>query len=338
MKNIVISDEYNAVDIKPSELLQKYIALSEQDVRRMFGDAALLKNCSCPGCGSSQRLKSFEKFSLQYQECAGCHTLYIAPRPNDEMLNEYYLKGEARIFWREKLTKAADKKRKEKIIKPRFQWVLESTREYLPNAKVWADFNTNQAGYIDAMADADIFERKILLNPYLRLEARDHERVNVIQQPWWEAAYKNEIDVVSLFEVVDHTSDTAGLFKAVHQMLKPGGLCFMTTILASGFDIQTLWDQAENLYPPDRLNVFTVEGLKALFAKQGFECLEFSTPGILDLEIVAKAIAENPQLAVPRFVRTLIENENDETKRNFQEFLQSSQLSSYGRILLRKKN
>lgn len=336
MKNIVISDEYNAVDLKPSELLQKYIALSEQDVRHRLSSSTL-KNCACPGCGSSRGVKSFEKFSLNYQECADCHTLYIAPRPSDETLNEYYLKGEARTFWREQLTKATDKKRKEKIIKPRFQWVLESTREYFPSAKVWMDVNTSQAGYIDAMADADIFDRKILLNPYLRLEARDHERVNVVQQPWWQVRYKEEIDVVSLFEVADHTADAAGLFRSVYRMLKPDGLCFMTAILASGFDIQTLWNQADNLYPPDRLNVFTVKGLKALFEQNGFECLEFSTPGILDLEIVANALARNPQLDIPRFVRHLLENGSEEAKRGFQEFLQSAQLSSYGRILLRKK-
>lgn len=335
MKNIVISDEFTEIDLKPSELLQKYIRLSEQDVRAM--GTGKLVNCACPACNSSDRTKSFEKFGLQYQECQDCHTLYISPRPDDKALNDYYLKGEARAFWREKFAPAADKKRKEKIIKPRFQWVLESTREYLPNAKTWADFNTSQAGYIDAMADADIFEKKILVNPYLKLTVRDQERVNVIQQPWWEANFKNELDVISLFEVADHTSDVDGLFKAAKTMLKPRGLCFITSILASGFDIQTLWDKASNLYPPDRLNCFTAEGLNALFVRHGFECIEFSTPGILDVEIVAKAVQENPKLNVSRFVKGLLDNPDEEVRRSFQEFLQSARLSSYGRILLRKR-
>lgn len=337
MKNIVISDEYKAVDLKPSDLLRTYITLAERDVQRMSADRSLLRECDCPACHSPEKQKTFEKFGLKYQECRRCHTLYISPRPEDKTLNEYYLKSQARVFWREKLAKASDKKRKEKIIKPRFAWVLESTREYLPQARVWADVNTSQAGYVDAMADADLFTQKIMLNPYVPLEPGGAERITVVAQPWWETSYDQEIDVMSLFEVADHTADISALFYAVNRMLRPGGLCFLTTILASGFDLQVLWDKAENLYPPDRLNCFTVEGLKALFARHGFECIEFSTPGILDVEIVAKAAAQNPQLEVPRFVKSLLDNPDDEVRRNFQEYLQSARLSSYGRILLRKK-
>jgi uncharacterized LabA/DUF88 family protein len=110
----------------------------------------------------------------------------------------------------------------------------------------------------------------------------------------------------------------------------------MTDILISGFDLQTLWNQAENVFPPDRLNVFSVEGLKALFARNGFECIEFSTPGILDLEIVDKAMEDHPEIRPPRFLEYVLRNRGVETRQSFQEFLQENLLSSYGRILIRK--
>jgi Zn ribbon nucleic-acid-binding protein len=337
MKNIVISDDYNSVDLKPSDLLKRYIEMTQQDVGTMLAASGKLKDCACPACGSQDKKAAFTKFSLSYQECSSCHTLYVSPRPDDKTLNEYYQKSAARTFWRDELSKATDKKRKEKIVKPRFQWILESTREHLPTAKTWIDVNTTQYSYVDGMADADIFNRKILLNPYLRVEQNQYRGIEVIQQPWWEQALVNSGDVMTLFEVVDHTSDVDGLFTAVKGMLKKGGLCFVTAILASGFDVQVLWDKADNLYPPDRLNCLTVEGFKALFAKHGFECLEFSTPGILDLEIIAQSYQKHPELSLPRFVRDLIQSKDEQTKRSFQEFLQSACMSSYGRILIRKK-
>lgn len=336
MKNIVIFDEYNEIDLKPSELLRRYIELTEQDVREFLALPSNLHDVACPACGLGEGKSAFVKFGLQYRECQSCHTLYISPRPDDKAIYHYYLKSRARCFWRDELSRATDKKRKEKIIKPRFQWILESTQEHRPSAKVWVDVNTSQYGYIDAMIQSRAFDQKILLNPYLVLDpARDHH-IRILQEPWWTTSLHREVDVISIFEVANHTSDIHALFSRLNDMLRPGGLCFMTAILASGFDVQILWDKAENIYPPDRMNAFTIEGLKLLFERHGFECLEFSTPGILDVEIVAKSLIDHPGLAVPRFVRNIIENRDEDIQQAFQEFLQASLLSSYGRILLRK--
>ena len=144
------------------------------------------------------------------------------------------------------------------------------------------------------------------------------------------------MDVISLFEVIDHTSDVRDLFETIDKVLRPGGLCFLTAILSSGFDVQVLWEHADNIYPPDRLNVLSVKGFKLLVEKYGFECVEFSTPGILDLEIVRNALKTNEDLSISRFVREIIEG-HESVQRSFQEFLQQNLLSSYGRILLRKK-
>jgi len=111
---------------------------------------------------------------------------------------------------------------------------------------------------------------------------------------------------------------------------------FMTCTLSSGFDIKELGAHAKNLYPPDHLNVFSVKGIKSLIDQHGFECLEFSTPGILDVEIVARALKDDPKIPVSAFVKDLVLNQSEDVQRSFQEFLQVNLLSSYGRILIRK--
>ena len=92
-----------------------------------------------------------------------------------------------------------------------------------------------------------------------------------------------------------------------------------------------------NLIPPDRHNVFSVEGLLSLSKRHGFECVEFSTPGVLDVDIVKKAMSEDSGIHVPKFFRYLLEKRDEDVLANFQEFLQSSLLSSYCRMLLVKK-
>ena len=338
MKNIVIFDEYNEIDLKPTDLLERYIRLTKDDVAHLLIEGRRLRERSCPGCQGKEVVSQFSKFGLQYKECKNCHSLYISPCPDDAALNRYYKEAKSRIFWRDELLKTTNQKRKEKIIKPRFQWILDSTQEYLPEALHFVDINTLQYGYTEEIAKTRLFKRKTLINPFLiSSNGQSHSTINVIDTPWWEVSIKNSVDVISLFEVADRTADLDGIFEKINSFLKTNGLCFMTTILASGFDLQILWDRAENLYPPDRLNVLSIEGWQALFKRHNFECLELSTPGILDVEIVVKAYKENPSLKLPKFIQYLLENRNEDVKMAFQEFLQSSLLSSYGRILLRKK-
>jgi hypothetical protein len=338
MKKIVIFDEYNEIDFKPSDLLHQYIQLTEKDVPNFLTKNSSLKDCTCPGCYTGEVKSSFPKFGMHYVECANCKTLYVSPRPDDKALEYYYGHSTARKFWREQLSKQTKRKRKEKIIKPRFEWILGSTEEYLPDAIHILDINTDQYGYIEELVETQLFKKKTLLNSFLILEdLKLDSRIHTVVSSLEEKSLDGEVDVVTLFEVADRTANVDALFGKIYRMLRENGLCFMTDILISGFDLQTLWDKAENIFPPDRLNVFSVEGLKCLFQRHHFECLEFSTPGILDVEIVEKAIEHNPEIKLPRFAEYLLRSRNEETRRSFQEFLQKNLLSSYGRILLRKK-
>lgn len=338
MKNIVIFDEYNEIDFKPSDLLHKYIELTKKDVGTFLIAGQDLKDVSCPGCNGEKAAPAFAKFGLSYVECLNCHTLYISPRPSDAVLNRYYSQSSARRFWHEEILKATLKKRQEKIVKPRFEWIAESVGEYLAGAEHFIDINTDQYGYIEELAKTDLFKHKALINPFITLdEVRCGVSIEPVNIPWWDVEMDNQVDLISIFEVVDRTSDVNALLAKINRMLKKGGLCFVTATLISGFDLQILWDKAENLYPPDRLNVFSVEGLKTLFERHGFEALEFSTPGILDVEIVINAVRHDHEIKLPRFIEYLLEARDQGTKLSFQEFLQAALLSSYGRVLLQKR-
>ncbi len=336
MKNIVIFDRYNGVDLKPSSLFNEYIKLTAEGIKTFFIKGPKLKKCFCPGCENKDVASSFEKFGLQYNECKNCGTLYISPRPAEIDVVRYYKESPARVLWHNKLSKKTDKVRKEKIVEPRFEWIEESTREYLDNPQHYADIDTDQQAYVDEIKKSQIFNQKTLISPFLEIDAKK-EGVNIFSGSLDTIDVKNDIDVISLFEVTDHTSDVNLLFRKVNQWLRTGGLCFVTSILISGFDFQVLWDKSDNLFPPDRLNVFSVNGFNELLKRHGFECLEFSTPGVLDLENVKRTAAHNSKVILPRFVRNLVSSGGDKLEQDFQEFLQANLLSSYARMVIRKK-
>ena len=331
MKNIVVNDEYSPSDLKPSVLLEEYIALLHGDVAGLLPATVTLTGC--PACASGRSAAHFEKFGMRYQECADCGSLYVAIRPSDTDIARFYAQAPSKIFWREQFSEASRTERKVRIIKPRFEWIADSVAEHRPAAAHWMDMHTAHSRYVNAMSAAPI-ARKTVVHPYCAVAA--NSAVTVIDQPWWRLDSPAVADVISLFEVLDHTQDTEGLLSQVKRLLKPGGLCFITVILASGFDVKVLGAQAKNIFPPDRLNVFSAKGLQQLLAHHGFECLEFSTPGVLDLDIVAAALRENTEVTTSPFIRDLALQAGEDVRRSFSEFLQANLLSSYGRILVRK--
>ena len=336
MRNIVTFDEYSEVDLRPEKLLSDYVRLVEKDIATFFLENECLRYSPCPGCLEEKVSSSFMRFGLNYVECAECHSLRISPRPDDAALRAYYLESSAREFWRQKLSRMTKDKRRKKIVKPRYEWIADSTDEYCPDARHILDVNTNQKIVLDEIISAERFKRKTIVDPLISVDETLLPKIDVILASFSDMDFSEDVDVITLFEVLDHISDVEALFRKLHGMLKRGGLCFVTTILCSGFDIQILWDKAQNLFPPDRLNVFSVEGLKTLFLRHGFKCLEFSTPGVLDVEIVAKTFEQGSSVDIPKFVRYLIENRDPSVRRDFQKFLEASLLSSYGRILIQK--
>jgi len=339
MKTIVQYDDIREFELKPSTSLNTYLQLTKGDVKSYFLDGAALSDCKCPACLSGERNKCFIKFGLQYWECANCKTLYISPRPDESAINEYYKSSKARRFWNEQLAAATEAKRREKLFKPRVQWIIETIEEYLPSAQRFVDINTIHRPFLAELIESNYFKEITILNPKISLEPADYQQkgVRLVEKPIDALPPDNLFDGVTLFEVIDRLSNVGSFFSALEGIIVPGGLCFLTTISISGFDLQVLWEKSNSIFPTDRINVFSLEGLMLLFERHGFDCLELSTPGLLDIEVVANAYRENPSLDLPRFVKYMLNNRGSSTLQSFQEFLQLNRLSSFTRMVLRKK-
>lgn len=142
-------------------------------------------------------------------------------------------------------------------------------------------------------------------------------------------------DVITAFETFDRAADLPALVRAAHRALVPGGLLFTTAPSISGFELQVLWDRARTVTPPDKINLLSIRGFKALFA-DGWEILELSTPGMFDVETVRRAVEADPAAAWPRFVRTLVTETDEQQRIEFQEYLQRARLTSFARLLVRR--
>lgn len=335
MQNIVFLDEFHEVDLKPSTALQNYLDFTEKSIPDFFPDNSL-NECTCPACGSEETSSQFMKFGFRYLECISCCTLYVSPRPSESALLRYFSESKAEHFWRNEFIKMTVDQRNQKILTPRLKWIEESTFEYFPQAISIADAYTKQSLFLGKLVNSKPFSKIVLLQPFLSQDKlMDYPEIECIKGEilQWEV---EKIDALTLFDGIGFTINASVLLKTVYKILSPGGLFFLTTTLSSGFDLQVLWEQSNNIIPPVRLNLFSEVGLLQLITETGFECIEFSTPGVLDAEIVANAIESQSPAEFPRFVSYLMKYKDGNTHRLFQKFLQENRLSSYARLLLRK--
>lgn len=342
MKNVVINETGKASEFKPDVIFEKYLKLTEKDVRKEFGRKRNLTVSNCPACRSKKTRIVFSHFGFKYGECLACGSVYMNPRPLDADIKKHYLESASANFWRNTLSRKTEGKRKEKIYEKRFQWFRDIAQNYLPCATTIADFNSKDPEYTKEFLHNDYFKRKVVINPYFNIPAlgsfnADVGNYSVIQELATSLKDRGMVDVACAFEVMDCFADVELFLKTINALLCKGGLCFVTTISISGFDLQVLWGDSTSIFPPDRINVFSRAGLELLFKRHGFDIIEYSTPGFLDLDIVRNAARKDPSIELPRFVETILRNGDDQVCRDFQDFLQLSKLSSFVRIVLRKK-
>ena len=142
-------------------------------------------------------------------------------------------------------------------------------------------------------------------------------------------------EAAAVLESLDRAYDPVALLRGVVNRLVDGGLLFVTALVSSGFDMAALGLHNLYLYPPDRANCFSLQGLSTVLRRVGLTLLEVSTPGVLDVEIVRAHLQQDPSIALSMFERQLLAS-GAQTYEAFQAFLQQQGLSSFARIVARK--
>ena len=340
MKTVVVDRDFLELEIKPYAKLEEYRGLLAKEVKERLLSAGDLRSCSCPACQSGTSRPAFEKWGLTYQECVHCNSVYVSPRPGEEALTDFYRNSSASHFWREEILPETREARREKMFRPRAQWLLNAVDRYSPKARLGIAVGYHNELLIEELTrqESHLFPI-IVTNPIADVEfaGKDLPGVTICPTPLSGLASLAPADILLAFDIVDRCADVEALFDAARATLAAGGLLLASTISISGFDLQVLWEHSKSIYPPERMNLLSIEGLTMLFERHRFEVLEFSTPGMFDVEAVQRAIGADPAIPCPRFVRYMMENRDENAMSDLQEYLQKHRLSSFVRIVLRKR-
>lgn len=336
MEYTIIHNDLVNNEIKPKELLNRYHQLLKVDIERLF-DKRTFVPFHCPTNGETKIIRSFEKLGMTYVVSQTYGNVYLSPRPNPSQLLNFYKGSSARKFWLQEIWKATEATRQQKIIRPLIEWARTFIQQYLANTTIFvAEYSPMQWAYYQEVLRLGLKWEYASIYPMFAIDLCEdpHYKKTVVE----EGERTNQLfDAVFLFDSLDRSPDPSETMQWVLEHLKPKGLCFITCLLSSGLEAQVLGADSNVFMPPERMNIFSYEGLVAFIKKcRDFQILEFSTPGVLDLPNIIYAMEQNGK-DIPAFLRYIIETRKDPNLfEAFQDFLQMNQLSSYGRLVLRK--
>lgn len=335
MKNVVLLDDLKEADIRPEKIYDEYKQLLAKDIWEYFPDVSLLTTIDCPGCSNKNSKFAFEKMGLDYRLCDDCGSLFISPRPSEEVLRFFCEKSQSGRFLRKNFLERTQESRSEKVFSYRIQWITGLAEEYFPNVKVFLDYATKYPIFLKQIKSAGLFDTVISAFPEC-YEQEDllPEQIQILKG---DKLPSNSVDIFAAFEVVEKIFDPMKFFNDAYAACRHNGLFVVTTTTSSGFEYQVLGEYSPNIIPIDRLNLLSLEALRGQIEKAGFEIIEVSTPGRIDIEIVKKAYDRNPDIPLHPFWQYIFRHRGANALHSLQEYLQQYQLSSHVRIAAIKK-
>lgn len=335
MKTVVLANDLTTTDVIDGKVYQKYTELLEDNIQTYFLKDSALLEVGCPGCGRKQNKDAYRRMGLNFKQCEDCSSYYVCPRPHQKLQERFYKDSEACQFWRSQIEGASDEQLYY-LYGPRINWISELVDEFLSGALMLLDFETRYPFFIKHMQAERIFKCIGTFRPQLFERMPSLPKDIVCSHDVKE--YEGKVSVFTVFDVIERTFDPGEVFSMASRFCRSGGLFLLTTASCTGFEYQVLGEHARNINPINRMNLLSSEALIDQVKAAGFEILEFSTPGRLDVEIVRQTIQNSDQLDIDRFWKYIFKSRGEKTWDSLQKFLQENRLSSHVRIAARKNN
>ena len=333
MERAIIHSDLTKKEIQPQLLIERYIEQLSLDITQMLPNEYLHESF-CPVTGEEAVRYSFEKMGMQYNVSQTFGNIYLSPRPSTETLRRFYQDSPARKFWITELWPQTKEARQEKIILPQLEWAKGFISQFYGGEKLFlSEYLSNHWGYYDSAKELFTGSDYTLIEPLFDSKFVSDDVQNSVMTS--ELSYSS-MDAAFLFEALDRSIAPFDLLQKVFNYLKSGGLCFITSLLSSGFEVQVLGKTSEIFVPPERMNLLSYEGMNAMIEKMnGFEILEFSTPSVLDIPNVITQLSDTNNSKFFNYIFT--ERQDPELLSSFQDYLQMNRLGTFARLVLRKQ-
>lgn len=275
----------------------------------------------CPICGEKAGRHFYTKWSVDYLRCSACKSIFAVC--DEEIVRGYQEHHELQEFRIDSGYQRQISENREKLWKSFLEWVEVRAYRFIGRNRGLniLDVGNRFRGYSEMIAQSPLCGVYDL-------------RRSILGEDTWKVS-AGMADIVFYLDRMQQDMNPKEVLHGMREYLKKDGLLFLSTRAGSGFDILTLKEHNRKIYPYEHILLPSRRGLVGLLEKCGYEVVEITTPGVMDVQYVAESMETLDDRE--EFVRYMLEETGDNLLQEFQRFLQKSGLSSFVCIIARRK-
>lgn len=278
------------------------------------------QNNRCPVCGEKEGKFFYSKWGADYLRCEACKSVFTICSPN--LIKSYRENSELLSLRRSEAYQREVTARREESWLDFLEWMEVRAFRFLHRNKELSiiDFGNRFEGYVSC-----IQESKLCGDYNLRESILKKDDETGIERA----------DIVFYLDQMQQIIRPGEKLESIGRCLKADGLLVLGTRAGSGFDILTLKDQNSRIYPYEHVTLPSINGLITALNRSGYQILEVTTPGVMDVQYVRESVNELRDSEF--FVKHLLDSASESALQEFQRFLQKNCLSSFVRIIAKKR-
>jgi SAM-dependent methyltransferase len=252
-------------------------ALAEQRSRFVDDHGALrpelVEDVSCAVCGPAEARHAFEKDGFPYLRCAVCGTVFIGTQLREEVLDEFWSTAPVAAMWLDVLLSRAQLE----FDRRKFNHALEDVERLRGGPGSVLDIGSSVGTFLDVAQGRGWTVAGVEPGQRARLLAR--ETYDLELAPDLAALGEGQFDLVTFWEVVEHTKRPAELLTAAGPLLAEGSILVSLVGGNAGALANRIMRASSAAFDFARLWYFTPSSYGSLLDQSGLQ--QIDTQGVL---------------------------------------------------------
>ena len=247
-----------------------------------------MENVRCVICGNAEGKPLFQKASrdgtlFSLVKCGRCGTEYLSPRPTLDEIGAYYdesyfMKRTDRGY--DNYFSEASRQEIERVIRLNLRDLgFHNFEKKLSGEKRVLDIGC-AAGYFLAFMHDRGWDTTGVDISQACVEFARGAGLAVYEDDYLEIAFARPFDLITLWASIEHLHYPDLFLEKAHDELKDGGLLYISTCRAGGFNFMHLHGKEWRFYNfPEHLYFFSRSSIKKLLEQKGFKIIQYATYG-----------------------------------------------------------
>lgn len=246
----------------------------------MVAKSTSVSSVKCPACLSEKYSNIGEKNGFMVQCCNKCRAIFTEIAPENSETNEKVKELYAHYY-------DAAKFKLRKATEVSLQNYLDSFKRFKQTKNI-LDIGFGEGGLLSVAEKNGWMCYGTELAPQ-SLEYGEKRGWVVSEDALSDNRFvNNSFDVVTMIEIIEHLPEPDSFLKFALDMLRPGGLLFLTTPNAQSINKRLLGIDWSMVAPPEHIVIWSPSGMKHTLKRNNLSAKRIRTGGFNPIEILSR--------------------------------------------------